>query len=117
MVNFVVNFMYVYPAWGHAQSFQLCLTVCNTTDRNPPDSPDHEIFPSKNTGMGCHALLQESFLYRDQTRVSGISALQVDSLPAEPLGKPMYNFTTVKNKKRNKNNQYRFKHFLNLKDQ
>ena len=40
----------------------------------------------KNTGVGCHALLQGIFL--TQGLNLGFPALQVDSLPAEPQGKP-----------------------------
>ena len=40
---------------------QLCLTLCNTIDCSPPGSSVHGYSPSKNTGVGCHALLQESF--------------------------------------------------------
>jgi len=41
-----------------AKLLQLCLTLCNPMDYSPPGSPVHEISPGKNTGMGCHALLQ-----------------------------------------------------------
>ena len=30
-------------------------------DYSPPDSSEHGIFPCKNTGVGCHALLQVLF--------------------------------------------------------
>ena len=43
----------------------------------PPGKP-------KNTGVGCHALLQGIFPPRDGTQVSHTA----DSLPAEPQGKP-----------------------------
>ena len=42
-------------------------------------------FPSKNTGVGYHFLLQRIFLTQDQIQVS---ALQEDSLLSEPPGKP-----------------------------
>ena len=43
-------------------------------------------FPGKNTGVGCHFLLQEIFL----TQGSNLCLLhwQAGSLPAEPQGKP-----------------------------
>ena len=37
---------------------QLCLTLCNSTDCSPPGSSVHGDSIGKNTGMGCHALLQ-----------------------------------------------------------
>ena len=40
---------------------QLCPTLCNPTDCSPPGSSVHGDSPSKNTGVGCHALLQGIF--------------------------------------------------------
>ena len=40
---------------------QLCLTLCNPMDCSPPGSSVHRDSPGKNTGMGCHALLQRIF--------------------------------------------------------
>ena len=37
-----------------AKSLQSCLTLCNPIDGSPPGSP----VPGKNTGVGCHFLLQ-----------------------------------------------------------
>ena len=39
----------------------VCLTICDPMDRNLPGSSVHEDAPGKNTGMGCHALLQGIF--------------------------------------------------------
>ena len=41
---------------------QLCLTLCNHMDCSSPGSSVHGIFPGKNTGAGCHFLLQV-FIY------------------------------------------------------
>ena len=44
---------------------QLCLTPCDPMDCSPPGSSReilHGNFPGKNTGEGCHALLQGIFL-------------------------------------------------------
>ena len=40
---------------------QLCPTLCNPVDCNPPGSSVHEDSPSKYTGVSCHALLQGIF--------------------------------------------------------
>ena len=40
---------------------QLCLTVCNPMDYSLPGSSVHGDSPGKNTGVGCHALLQGIF--------------------------------------------------------
>ena len=42
----------------HAKSLQSCLTLCDPIDCSPPGSSVHGDFPGKNTGVGCHALLQ-----------------------------------------------------------
>ena len=58
-------------AWGSKQEqgqritvslvTQLCLTLCDPTDCSPPGSSVHGDSPGKNTGVGCHALLQGIF--------------------------------------------------------
>ena len=40
---------------------QSCLTLCNLMDCSPPGSSVHGDSTGKNTGVGCHALLQEIF--------------------------------------------------------
>ena len=40
---------------------QSCLTLCSPMDYSPPSSSVHGNFPSKNIGVGCHALLQAIF--------------------------------------------------------
>ena len=105
-------------------AFQLCPTVCDPMNCDPPGSSVHGDSAGKNTGVDCHALLQGIFptqglnpglpycrqiLYRLKHQGSprileqptpspgdlpdpGIKlrspALQVDSLLAEPPGKP-----------------------------
>ena len=60
---------------------QSCSTLCNPMDCNPPGSSIHWDSPGKNTGVGCHASLQDSN--------SGVEpkypTLQVDSLLSEPF--------------------------------
>ena len=40
---------------------QSCSTLCNPMDCRWPSSSVHEDSPGKNTGVGCHALLQGIF--------------------------------------------------------
>ena len=47
-----------------AKSLQLCLTLCNPIDCSPPGSPRPWDSPGKNTGVGCHCLLQNNFICR-----------------------------------------------------
>ena len=46
----------------HAQSPQSCLTLCDPTDRRSPGVLCPWDFLGKNTGVGCHFLLQGIFL-------------------------------------------------------
>ena len=41
---------------------QLCLTLWDPKDCNPPGSSDHGIFPGNNTGVGYHSILHVIFL-------------------------------------------------------
>ena len=38
---------------------QSCPTLCDPMDYSPPGSSVHGIFQARNTGVGCHFLLQE----------------------------------------------------------
>ena len=40
---------------------QSCLTLCDPMEHSPPGSSVHGVSPGKNTGVGCHALLQGIF--------------------------------------------------------
>ena len=40
---------------------QSCLTLCSPMNCSPPGSSVHGDSPGKNTGVSCHALLQEIF--------------------------------------------------------
>ena len=44
---------------------QLCPTLCGPMDCSLPVSTVHGIFPGRNTGVGCHFLLQGIFLTQD----------------------------------------------------
>ena len=67
---------------------QLCLTLCNSMDCSPLGSFCPWNSPGKNTGVGRHSLLQGNLPDPGMEPVS--PALQVDSLPSEPPGKPKY---------------------------
>ena len=41
---------------------QSCPNLCNPVDYSPPGSSVHGILQGKNTGVGCHSLLQGIFL-------------------------------------------------------
>ena len=63
---------------------QSCLTLCNPMDHRLPCPWDH---PDKNTGMGCHFLLQGIFLtQRSNLHLLLLLLWQVGSLPLSHLG-------------------------------
>ena len=56
-------------------------TLCNPMDCSPPGSSVQGIFPGKNSGVGCHFLLQGIFHTQGIEPASSVSpALQADSL-------------------------------------
>ena len=64
---------------------QLCLTLCNSMDCILPGSSVHGDSPGKNTGVGCHTLLQGIFPTQQATEPKS-PMLQADSLLSEPPG-------------------------------
>ena len=52
---------------------QSCPTLCDPIDYSPLGSSVHGDSPGKNTGVGCHALLQGISQPRDQTQVSHLA--------------------------------------------
>ncbi|CAI9179872.1 unnamed protein product [Rangifer tarandus platyrhynchus] len=57
-------------------------------DCSPPGSSAHGSSPGKNTGAGCHALLQEIFLTEGwNSHLLCVLHWQVSSLPLPPPGK------------------------------
>ena len=66
----------------HAKSLQSCPIM----DCHPPGSSVHEIFPGKNTGVGCHFLLQGIFLTQgSKPRLLHLLHWQEDSLQLHHL--------------------------------
>ena len=65
---------------------QLCLTVLDPVDCSPPGSTVPGNSPDKNAGASRHSLLQG--IFPTPGIQPGFPALQTDSLPSEPPGKP-----------------------------
>ena len=81
---------------------QLCPTLCDSMDCSPPGSyPWH--FPDRNTGVGCHFLLQGIFL----TQGLNLHLLhwQADSLPLSHQRSPIIKVISI----------YNIKHFFKEK--
>ena len=72
-----------------AKSLQFCLTLCEPMDYNLPGSSVHGDSPGKNTGGGCHALLQVIFLTQSSNPcLLCLLHWEDGSLPLEPSRKP-----------------------------
>ena len=65
---------------------QSCLTLCSPTDCSSPGFSVHRDSPGKNTGVGCHALLQG--IFPNQGSNPGHPHCRLDFLSSEPPGKP-----------------------------
>ena len=63
-----------------------CVQLCDPIDGSPPRLPRPWDSPGKNTGVGCHSLVQRIFPTQESNQ--GPPSLEADSLPSEPLGKP-----------------------------
>ena len=58
----------------HTESLQSCPTLCNPVDCSPPGSSVHAVSPGKNTGVGCHALLQGIYLPDPGIKAASLSS-------------------------------------------
>ena len=65
---------------------QSCQTLCDPMNCSPPGSFVHGKSPGKNTGVGCHALLQGIFLTQGSNQC--FLHEQVDCLASDPPRKP-----------------------------
>ena len=84
----LISYFYIIPFLGHCCCLvdKSCLTLQSHGLLSPRD------FPGKNTGLGCHFLLQRLFL------TQGVSLhWQADSFTIEPPGKPLYDITKQQN--------------------
>ena len=81
----------------HVKLLLSCPTLCNPVDCSLPGSSVHGNSPDKNTGVGCHALLQGMFPTQGSNpqRVC-LLPWQAGSLPLVPPGNPRNWGRTVK---------------------
>ena len=71
-----------------AQSLQLCPTFCNPMDCSPPGSSVYGILQSRN--LEWVAMPSSRGPSQPRNSLPTSPALQADSLPTEPSGKPVY---------------------------
>ena len=73
-----------------AKSPQSCPALCYPIDCSPPGSSVHGGSPGKNTGVGCHALLQGIFpTQRSNPCLLHLLHWQEGSSPLSHLGSPL----------------------------
>ena len=73
-----------------SKSLQSCPTLRNPIDCGLPGSFIHRDSPGKNTGVGCHALLQGIFPTQGSNpHLLHLLHCQAGSLPLAPPGKPL----------------------------
>ena len=76
-------------ACTRAKLLQSCPTLCDPMGYSLPGSSVHGDSPGKNTGVGCHALLQGDLPYPGIEPESLMSLAFTGSLPLAPPGKPI----------------------------
>ena len=86
--------MYAYES--ESEVAQSCPTLCDPMDYGLPGSSVHGIFPGKNTGVGCHFLLQGIFPPGIEPTSPMSPTLAGGFFTVEPPGKPLYVVTEVK---------------------
>ena len=67
------------------KSLQSCQTLCDPVDCSLPGSSVHGIFSDKNTGVGCHFLLQGIFLTQGSNLVLPHCRLTLDLLSRQGI--------------------------------
>ena len=71
----------------HAMSLQSCLTLCDSMDFSLLGSSVHGDSSGKNSGMGCHALLQDFFPTQGLNLCLYVSCFASLFFTTEPPGK------------------------------
>ena len=87
----VLSSLLLWPIKGNSlpvcvcsKSLQSCPTLCNSVHCSPPSSSVRGDSPGKNTGAGCHALLQGICpIQRSNPHLSHLLHRQAASLPLE----------------------------------
>ena len=88
---FLIEHIHWSPTYVHTKSLQSCPALCDPIDGSPPGSSAHGVSPGKNTGVGCHFLLQEIFLSQgSDPHLLRLLHWWADSLPLAPPGKPIH---------------------------
>ena len=88
-LEFVLKFKCFFMTYVYTcctKLFQSCLTLCDPVDYRACQAPLSIGFSGKNTGMGCHALLQGIFLTQGSNScLFHLLHWQASSLPLVPI--------------------------------
>ena len=71
------------------KSLQSCPTLCDPTDGSPPGSPIPGILQAKNTGVGCHFLLQ-CMKVKSESEVAQSCPTLSDPMDCSPPGSSIH---------------------------
>ena len=82
------SFAAAAAATAATKSLQSCPTLCDPTDGSPPGSPRPWDSPGKNTGVGCHVLLQCMKVKSESEVVQSFSRVRLLAAPPADLPKP-----------------------------
>ena len=91
LVNFLTFSMFAAAA-AAAKSLQSCPTLCDPIDGSPPGSPSPWDSPGKNTGVGCHFLLQ-CMKVRSESEVAQSCPTLSDPMDCSPPGSSVHGFS------------------------
>ena len=80
--------MIIISAAAAAKSLQSCLTLCDPIDGSPSGSPTG-ILQAKNTGVGCHLLLQ-CMKMKSESEVAQSCPTLSDPLDCSPPGSSVH---------------------------
>ena len=77
-----------------AESRQLCLTLCDPIDGSPPGSHPWDS-PGKNTGVGCHFLLQHMKV-KSESEVAQSCPTLPDPMDCSPPGSAVHGISKAR---------------------
>ena len=82
-----ISLLYICPyATAAAKLLKSCLTLCESIDSSPPGSPVRPWdSPGKNSGVGCHFLLQ-SMKVKSESEVAQSCPTLSDPMDCSPPG-------------------------------
>ena len=82
------SYLYLRTA-AAAKSLQSCPTLCNPIDGSPPGFPRPWDSPGKNTGVGCHFLLQ-CMKVKSESKVAQSCVTLRDPMDCSPPGSSIH---------------------------